>query len=315
MNLLNDKREHEQNQPHDYQEPSPAESRQPRSFDEPRYEQPEYTPRREGRSPRKEKKNSGKAFIITLVLLIVVSLVGYFGLFRDKGPETIRITDTPEQTPELQEGQPQAEEPPQLEQTRRDTPAIRQQPKTEPDVTPKTSSAQQSGFSYADNILNSLQTAGSGQDQLSSIFIDESTFWVEVSSASTQAAVQFFNSLKATSPDFIELTSSAPQKSTFIISGNLNVSIPDQTANISPQQLRQTLDSIFSRVNVTKLDQSVTTRAELGVFAFVKMRGSLNQCQSFIRELAQSEWPYNVSKIILTPQAGEMLLTLRFSIR
>jgi len=313
MNLLNDKREHDQHQPHDYQEPSPVESQQPRSFDEPRYEQPEYSPRRETRTPQKDKKNSGRAFIITLILLIVVSLIGYFGLFRDKKPDTIQITDTPEQTPQVQQG----EKPPQLETTRRDTPAIQEKPATEPDRTPSPglSSDGQSGFASADNILKTLQTVANTQDQLSSIFIDESTFWVEVSSASTEAALRFFNSLKASVPDFVELTSSAPQKATFIISGNLNVSIPDRTANVTQQQLRQTLDTIFSRVNVVKLDQSVSTRAELGVFAFVKMRGSMNQCQTFIRELAQSNWPYKVSKIILTPQAGEMLLTLRFSVR
>lgn len=307
MNLLRDKREQR------WRTSSDEPFNEPKSEPEDDLRIPETTPSLSTteqfpdfhRQPR--EKNSLVPFLIIFASLSVLFTIIYFAFFKStQQPETAQLPPS-EQTP-TQEQSPD-QQPTTITTLGESTV---QQPAAVPSGADVTSLA---------GVVAVVNQALSGDVRLATLFMDESTFSVEVTSASPTSLTNFINTLKQMLPT--DFSFSTVPASNFTNRLLVNAIFPamksaaSSAATLSAAQLRSELVTMV-RDSGTSLDEITISEPRTWnqikrSDVYLKTRGSLAQCQAMLEKYHQKGWNSKILKVIAMPLDTNLInFVLRF---
>ncbi len=291
------------------------------------------------KKPKKQMK-MGWLYFILIPLTVVVLVMGYLFyfqrdlLFKPKVPTTITqkqhtVLDSSEQqtdqvvqqptTTESIEQQPVVQnQPVNQSQTDAESKPVSQAGQTRV-TTPvtRTSASGQSvvAVQLVDNFLNALPASVS----LSSLFIDENTFSVGVSTTSSSALSSYYQSLSSSLPAGAAITTEPKLtgRQTLIAGTYSNVSPQRGTNPISAANMRTQINNIINKNSVLKHEITVGApkawNSGKRSLVFVKISGQMNNCQNVVTDIFNSGWDVSLSKIIVMPvNKSNGTLVLRF---
>ncbi|HPG39160.1 MAG TPA: hypothetical protein PLP19_03655 [bacterium] len=318
MNLMIDKREQEKpddNSPTFPQEPPPNTSEgqplQPKDI------------KKIKRELKGKKAVPTGLFYFIIIPLIILSLVVvylyYFKrdlLFKPKLniPPVVQVQQTPVadstamllgQTPgpdstlsTANQVQPQVSEPGQT---------------TTPPVTPPTQVVRTvPGTNVTAQIMNTLVNSIPIDMIISTLYLDENTFSMEVKANSQTGIDKVYTSLKSALPANTSITSEPK-----IVGGNCIIAGTYSLPAAQPKPasakandaatLSAEISALITKNNTKKLELSIeSARAwnnKMRAPVFIKVEGSVSNCQKLVNEILQSDRDYQVSKVILMPSS------------
>ena len=257
------------------------------------------------RQPR--EKSSLVPFLIIFASLAVLFTIIYFAFFRST------------QTPEMAQLPPSGQTP-TLEQI----PA--EQPTTiitsgESAVQPSAALPSDTGVTSLAGVVAVVNQALSGDVRLATLFMDESTFSVEVTSAGPTSLTNFINTLKQKLPT--DFSFSTVPASNFTNRLLVNAIFPamkgsvSSAATLSAAQLRNEVVTMV-RDSGTALDEITISEPRIWnqmkrSDIYLKTRGSLAQCQAMLEKYHQKGWNSKILKVIAMPLDANLInFVLRF---
>ena len=313
MNLLKDQRELEPQNIEDVFEDSASLDN---VFSEPEDEQLEFVPQpkvepvESGPRPVEEESfdGYGRGFdkkkrslkiplgIAAIFIVLVVVLVSFFRPKSGTPPTQDQLANNAEITQQDKSEQSQSEE---------QTP---EQLNRQPVGTVK--SAQVIG-----NIMSTLLSAIPSSSRLSTLFMDDGSFSIEVSGS--QADLQKYQSDLKSSLASAKISHGAISGGKTLISGTFPLAENSTSGgSVQKDDVLAQLTSLAGSAGVQVLEKSTkdlrsggSTKSEI----FLKVSGSVDQCQNVLKDFADKNWNVQISKVLLLPMNQQKAnLVLRF---
>lgn len=303
MNLLNDQRE-KGGPPavHDFFQEQPQAEDKPGAAPE-----ESFTESIDGAVEYKKPKFTAP-FLITLAIVIVGLVATYFLFFRparDSGQYTLTPT-VPEavvddSTSGIKPGAEGGEETPEVSVGEAVPVPVRDR-----GANIKTS-----------DVLTTFMKALPEGVHLGTLYLDERSFTAEVNAANRAEIVAFQEQLQEQISKEIRLSGTGVNAlitGSFLATGNGSVVQP---ADIDRGALGPALSALAGEMGLDVVDLKIGEDKILGTTraaeVFVKLKGSISDCQSYFEQIAQKGWNLKLSKMILMPSAGqEASIVLRF---
>ena len=265
---------------------------------------------------KKPKKSVLVPFAISFAVLLTIIIVSY-GAFKYLNREKPVATMEP---PAQQTPQPQQQTPAKPAETPATTTPAQQQQTQPAQPSAPMGSAQSAVARTADN-MNKVLTALSGNVRLNTLIMDVYSFSVEVSAPSSSEIQAFVSSLKSQIPARITTSSPAGGRKA-LVSGMFSspVSRPSPPGQqMSRAQIRREITRAATTTGVSISDLSVGDFRTVGNIRkapiFVKVKGSISNCQRFFNELARLGDSLGLSKIIMmAPDGNQANFVLRLEL-
>ena len=184
------------------------------------------------------------------------------------------------------------------------------------------STSQPGGEEFADSqycvdiapgIISVIHSVLSSTVKVNTIFFDEGSFSAELIASNETEAASVYRTMGAALGDKITLTSNEPRSGrSALIAGTFATAARGNATDISSieleEKLRDMADEAGARVASVTISKSGQDQT-----VFLKLEGSIGNCQQFLQLLRQQNLAITVSKLLLFPAiSGEYTFILRF---
>jgi len=170
------------------------------------------------------------------------------------------------------------------------------------------------GTNVTAQIMNTLVNSIPVDISISTLYLDENTFSMEVKTNSQAGIDKVYATLKSALPVNASITSEPK-----IVDGNSIIAgtytLP--TAQPKPASVKANdaatlnaeISALITKNNTKNLELSIesarTWNNKMRAPVFIKVEGSVSNCQKFFNEVLQSDRDYQVSKVILMPSSQQ----------
>ncbi len=166
------------------------------------------------------------------------------------------------------------------------------------------------GANVTAQVMNSLVNSIAADMKISTLYLDENTFSMEVKTSSQAAIDKMYATLKSALPVNASITSEPKiVNSTSIVAGTFTVAAAQERPASSQANdsatLNAELSALITKSNTQKIELSIESARrwnnKMRVPIFIKVEGSVSNCQKLVNEVLKSDRDYQVSKVILMP--------------
>lgn len=300
MNLLQDQREKFQSLPEEPQlefftepeeEPVVAEEPVPVIDETPPPEPEPFVPYK----GKASKRNSGLTAAVLAFAILLLAAVVYFGYGAYRS-----LT---------------GKEPQLAEETAPPTQLETEQPVQQQEQPPQRPAQQQTGVAAIGNIMGTILGAIPSGSRLSTLFLDDASFSVEITGNAT-ALRSFQNDLKSGLPPETRLSNGSVTGGKTLVSGTFpRVGGAAAGQVVSKEQIARELNALCSQIGARVLESNVGSDVVSGgkrkAMLHFKIDGSTEQCRQVLEGFSQKNWNVEISKVILlplTPQRANLVL-------
>jgi len=170
-------------------------------------------------------------------------------------------------------------------------------------------------------IIEGLVSSMTADVNLSTLYLDENTFSAQVKTNSQTGLEALYTNLQNKLPSLVKINTT-PQitNSQALISGMY--SMPQRPESVKPSKvfdkttIESELSKLISKNNARMMEFSIgpnqSWNNKTRALIFIKVDGSIDNCQKVVSDILHSGWDLNVSKIILMPSnVQNSILVLR----